>query len=307
MQWSNQVSAVQGQWRSLLEQDPDQAIEALAERHAVGGGQLVDSGLQAFQEQDRYVEITSFQLRPQVPQAPPGAPPAKAPTVATPTATGPQVAAQPKDPPPRSSQLGASAPCPQDDSGPQASTGQQDPWHGWHSGLLGQDGRRVDSAPTAPATKTAGPSVYNSAPQAAAKARGLQPGTVSSGSQGPSGSAPRSPPAPSSEQQLMPDMSGVPSAAWGRDLGYCHGCPVALLGSVGLDGELPPMQEYRCFQPLRRNRPRTISAKLANKGFSLNGFCLLNCSEACGFACSRPVAFGTRRGHAHHQCPTCHP
>ena len=174
MQWSTQVGTVQGQWRNLLEQDPDQAIQALAglsvharararalvtlaERHAVGGGQLVDSGLQAFQEEERYVEITSFRLGPQVPQAPPGAPPPRAPTVATPATTGPQVAAQPKDPPPRTSQLGASAPGPQDGSGPQVLTGQQDPWSGWHSGLLGQDGRRVDSASAAPASKTSGP------------------------------------------------------------------------------------------------------------------------------------------------------
>ena len=87
MQWSQAVSAVQGQWCRILEQDPDQAIEALAglsvharararalvtlaERHAVGGGQLVDSGLQAFQEQPRLVKISSFQVC-QVPQAPP--------------------------------------------------------------------------------------------------------------------------------------------------------------------------------------------------------------------------------------------
>ena len=149
-------------------------------------------------------------------------------------------------------------------------SGQQNPWSGWHSGMLGRDGPRVDAGTTA---QTPGPSVYNSAQQAAAKARGLQPGTRSVGQQEPTG-PPRSPPAPSSERELMPDMTAVPSAAWGRELGYCHGAPVALLGCVGLDGDLPPMQEFRCFQPLRRHRPRTISAKLAHKGFVLNGFCL---------------------------------
>ena len=88
MEWSTGVARVQAAWRNLPEEDPDQAIEALsglsvharararalvtlAERHAVGGGHLVDSGLQAFQETaGPYVEITSFQLGPQVPQAP---------------------------------------------------------------------------------------------------------------------------------------------------------------------------------------------------------------------------------------------
>ena len=252
MQWSNQVSAVQSQWRRLLEQDPDQAIEALAglsiharsraralvtlaERHAVGGGQLVDSGLQAFQEPEpaHFVEVTYFQVPPQVPQAPAGAPPPKAPTVPTPTSA--TTAAQPKDPPPRSSQLGHSAPC-QSTSGQQAPAGQQDPWSGWHSGLLGRDGRRVDPGPTVPSAQGAGTSVYNSAPQAAAKARGLQPGTMSSGPQGPSGSAPRSPPAPSSEQRLMPDMSGVPSAAWGTY--SCH-------GSMEPSASSPSLQVHR--------------------------------------------------------------
>ena len=62
MEWSAGVARLQHSWRALLEEDPDQAIEALsglsvharsraralvtlAERHAVGGGSLVDSGL----------------------------------------------------------------------------------------------------------------------------------------------------------------------------------------------------------------------------------------------------------------------
>ena len=72
------------------------ALVTLAERHAVGGGQLVDSGLQAFQENcERYVEITSFQLGHRVPQAPRGAPPPKSPTVPTCGASGSPMAARP--------------------------------------------------------------------------------------------------------------------------------------------------------------------------------------------------------------------
>ena len=157
------MARLRGSWRNLLEADPDQAIEALsgmsiharararalvtlAERHAVGGGQLVDSGLQAFQETaGQYVEITSFQLGPQVPKVPAGAPPAKTPTVAT-----PKVSAQPKNPPARTSQLGPSASVTQDHPGPQEPSGQQDPWRGWHSGLLGQDGSRVTTTTSQP-------------------------------------------------------------------------------------------------------------------------------------------------------------
>ena len=200
MEWSAQVSRARTQWLAILEQDPDQAIEALAgmsvharararalttlaERHAVGGGHLVDSGLQAFQETQEggYTEITSFQLGPRVPQAPLGSPPAKSPTVPTPGVTGQPKAAQPKDPPPRNSQLGSSAPGTQEASGTQnvagaqGSSGQPDPWAGWHSGLLGQDGARVDNNAAAPSTQASGSSVYNSSAQAAAKARGLQP------------------------------------------------------------------------------------------------------------------------------------
>ena len=129
---------MQGQWRSLLEQDPDQAIEALAglsvharararalvtlaERHAVGGGQLVDSGLQAFQEQERFSFDHRFLRHHQ--------------ELLHPSRRR------------RSLRIlllavrNLELPRPQDGSGPQASTGQQDPWSGWHSGLLGQDGR----------------------------------------------------------------------------------------------------------------------------------------------------------------------
>ena len=334
MEWSAQVSRARSQWLDILQQDPDQAIEALAglsmharararalttlaERHAVGGGHLVDSCLQAFQEtQDGgYTEITSFQL-PKVPQAPLGSPPPKSPTVPTPGVTGQPKAAQPKDPPPRNSQLGSSTPGTQAASGTQgtqtvtgsqATSGEPDPWTGWHSGLLGQDGARVNNNAAAATAQSSGSSVYNSSSQASAKARGLQPGTRSLPQTQDTSSERRTPPVPNLEQQLMPNMSGVPSASWGRDLSFCHGAPVALLEVVGLDGDLPPMEAYRCFRPLRRHRPRTVSVSLSRRGFSLNGFCLLNCSQSCGFACSRPVAFGTKRGHANHECPTCHP
>ena len=337
------MSRAQQQWLDLLHQDADQAIEALAglsvharararqlvtlaERHAVGGGHLVDSGLQAFQETQvgTYTEITSFE---QVPQAPRGSPPPKFPTVPTPgvpgqpqAAAGPPKAAQPKDPPPRSSQLSSSTSGTQSasqgaqaSSGTQVPSGEPDPWSGWHSGLLGQDGPRLDnnagrqstSGPQAP--QPSGRSVYNSNDQAASKARGLQPGTRNLPQAETAPTERRTPQAPNLEQQLMPNMTGVPSTSWGRDLSFCHGAPVALLEVVGLDGDLPPMDAYRCFRPLRSSRPRTVSASLARRGFSLNGFCLLNCSHACGFACSRPVAFGTRRGHANHECPSCHP
>ena len=113
----------------------------------------------------------------------------------------------------------------------------------------------------------------------------------------------RSPPTPSSEQSLMPDMSGVPSSAsWGRDLSYCHGAPAQL----DLTRSSAPAG-VQVLPASSQAQTRTISSKLANKGFVLNGFCLLRCSESFGFSCSRPVAFGTRRGHANHQCPTCHP
>ena len=297
MEWSAQVARAREQWLVLLEQDPDQAIEALAgmsvharsraralttlaERHAVGGGQMVDSGLQAFQEnqQGSYTEITSFELGPRVPQAPLGSPPAKSPTVPTPGVSGQPKAAQPKDPPPRNSQLGASAPGTQDSLGTRnssstpTSSGQQDPWHGWHRGLLGQDGSRVEGRAAASGTQAPGPSVYNSSEQASAKARGLQPGTRAMPQTQSATSERRTPPAPNSEQQLMPNMSAVPSTSWGRDISFCHGAPVALLDVVGLDGDLPPMEAYRCFRPLRRSRPRTIAAPLARRGFSLNGF-----------------------------------
>ena len=157
------------------------------------------------------------------------------------------------------------------------------------------------------ASRTSGSSVYNSADQAAAKARGVQSGTTSARQQQAPATERRSPQVPSSEHLLMPEMAGVPAEAWGRDLGYCHGAPAALVGTVGLEGDLPPMPAYRCFLPLRRHRLRTIAASLARKGFQLDGFCLLRCSESCGFSCSRPVAFETRRGHANHQSPSCHP
>ena len=324
------MARLRGSWKNLLEADPDQAIEALsgmsvharararalvtlAERHAVGEGQLVDSGLQAFQETEgQYVEITSFQLGPQVPKVPAGAPPARTPTVAT-----PKVVAQPKNPPARTSQLGPSASGTQDSTGPQEPSGRPDPWRGWHSGLLGQDGRRVTanpSQPTAqvpsdtsqPSTQVPAGSVYNSADQAAAKARGVQPGTRAFTQEEAAGTRHRSR-APASEMDLMPNMTGLPSEAWARDIGFCHGAPAALVGTVGLEGDLPPRAEYQCFLPLRRHRPRTIAASLGRRGFRLDAYCLLHCCNSCGFSCSRPVAFGTLRGHSHHECPACHP
>ena len=223
MEWSTGVARVQAQWRNLLEEDPDQAIEALsgmsvhararahalvtlAERHTVGGGQLVDSGLQAFQETaGGYVEIASFQLGPKVPQVPPGAPPPKT---------------------PRTSQMGASAPGTQGNSGLQASSGQQDPWRGWHSGCLVRTVVEWTALPHA--SQVSGSSVYNSADQAAAKGRGVQPGTRSTPQAATSTSERRSPQAPVSEHRLMPNMTGVPSEAWGRHISYCHGAPVWL-------------------------------------------------------------------------------
>ena len=279
MEWSTGVARIQASWRTLLEEDPDQAIEALAglsiharsraralvtlaERHAVGGGHLVDSGLQAFQETaGSYTEITSFQLNSQVPQAPAGSPPPKTPTVATPKVAAKRAAAVPKDPPARSSQAtswgtgGQAAAGPQTTptAGQQVPAGQQDPWHGWHSGLLGQDGRRVSNNVTQAASRESGGSVYNSADQAAAKARGVQSGTRSASQPAAAATEHRSPQVPSSEHLLLPDMSDVPAEAWGRDLGYCHGSPAALVGTVGLAGDLPPMPAYRCFLPLRRD------------------------------------------------------
>ena len=203
MSWDTVVSGLQADVRSLLEQDPDSCIQALAglqenelqrlslvlslavefQQQPSQSG-LVDSGLQPSRTTGQLQEITSFDTtgsgwQAQGPgeqgsaghagvlEAPAGAPEPRAPTV------GPAPAVMP----------GQS----QDNQ-----NNNNDPWDGWHPGLLGHD-----HAPTARASL--GPEGVR---RADLSSRGLQPGTAS-GSTGAAGRTASAPQLSAREQQNL--------------------------------------------------------------------------------------------------------
>ena len=204
-----------------------------------------------------------------LPQAPPGAPPAKSPTVQPPPsgcAQGNLAVAVPSTSAGSSGQVAS------------ASQASQDPWRGWHPGLLGRGNTSANPAPTLS---------EEGRWRSRLSAQGLQPGTpVFDYGQATGTGRPRRPDpdirdlTPSALERLGPE-------AWNY-IGWFQG--------------LPPIHGMADMPKLRERRARTLAKSLRMRNFSLSGYCLLECS----FACSRPVSTDGRGTHSKHECTECH-
>ena len=174
-----------------------------------------------------------------VPQAPAGAPPAKSPTVR---------------PPPSGDSQGNLAMVVSSASA--ASSGQvasalqawQDPWSGWHPGLLGRSEASGNPAPPLSqegqrrATQRTGPSAWYCRIRLRQCHRSRRPRR----------------PDPDIRDLMPSALERLQPEAWNY-IGWFQGCPYALLQKVGHSGSLPPVHGMADMPRLREKRARTLA------------------------------------------------
>ena len=302
MAWDSEAFRLQSQLRSLLLEDADTCIQAVAglrpeevERLELlvqlgkdfqsqpSSSGIVDAGLSPFSS---LRAISSLSLSDD-------------PTsfgVQQPTAGTSGVSGDPQDSAVSQGEQGGTVN--QNDQG-NSNNGPPNPWEGWHPGLLGQ-------APASSAQhRVLGPDGQR---REALRVRNLQPGTLpyrAAHATTQPGTYRTTEPAQDIRNLLPPGLDALEEGAF-QFLDWFHGAPFALYSKVGHDAGLPPVHNLGGLYPLRPRRERSLPSALRRRNFSIHGYCLLSCQAHCGWACSRPVSTDARQLHDHHFCQVCH-
>ena len=319
MAWDSEAFRLQSQLRSLLLEDSDACIQAIAGLRQdevarlallVQLGQefqdqpsssgIVDAGLDPFPgSQSGLREINSLDVSDQgatgfgPPPLPAGAPEPRFPSVPTPGVAG--------DSGDRSGSQAAQSLSGRQGSQDNTNNGPPNPWEGWHPGLLGQP------EPDSSRSGRLGPEGRR---RSALHSQGLQPGTVDFGASGldrqePTGRHTGATRTEDIRNLMPPGLDALEPGAF-QFLDFFQGAPHALYSKVGHHAGLPPVHGLSALHPLRPHRERSLPLSLRRRNFTIGGYCLLSCQAHCGWACSRPVSTEARQLHDHHFCQVCH-